>query len=155
MEWQQSVVYGLDVWIDDMVVYCGLDSCIPKSWWNLIITNGFISEQLADNLKETLDAHHAKTRVVFLHHHPFSLVPNFVALDGKARLLAALQNRCELLLFGHRHHHNMWEHENGIRLSIASRKSTAKKEGVLTLPIITITHSEGPAVSFRYSEATV
>jgi len=128
---------------------------MPKSWWNLIITNGFISALLADNLKGTLDAHHEKVRVVFLHHHPFSLVPHFVALDGKEKLLAALQNRCDLLLFGHRHHHNMWEREHGIRLSIASRKSTAKEKGILLLPIITITHSEGPAVSFHYSEAAV
>jgi hypothetical protein len=128
---------------------------MPKSWWNLIITNGFISALLADNLKATLDAHHEKVRVVFLHHHPFSLVPDFVALDGKERLLAALQNRCELLLFGHRHNHKTWKREHGILLSIASRKSTAKKKGILLLPIITITHSGGPAHSFHYSEETV
>lgn len=155
VEWQSKIVDGLDVWVDDLVVYCGVDSCIPKSCWNLIITNGLMSEELADNLKATLDAHHARTRVVFLHHHPFALVPDFVALDGKERLLAALQNRCELLLFGHRHRHHTWERENGILLSIASRKSTAKKEGIVLVPIITITHSEGPAVSFHYSEVAV
>ena len=153
--WQSKIVDGLDVWVDDLVVYCGVDSCIPKSWWNLIITNGFISEHLADNLKETLDAHHAKTRVVFLHHHPFSLVPHFIALDGKERLLTALQNRCDLLLFGHRHHHKKWEREHGIRLSIASRKSTAKEKDIVLLSTITITHSEGPAVSIDYSETAV
>ena len=155
VQWIGKAVDGLDVWTDDSVVYCGLDSCKPKSWWNPIITNGFISEELADNLKATLDAHHAKTRVVFLHHHPFSQVPDFVALDGKERLLAALENRCELLLFGHRHHQNTWEGESGIRLCIASRKSTDKKDGTLVIPTITITDPGETAVSFDYSEAAV
>ena len=153
--WQDEGVDGLDVWTEDSVVYCGLDSCMPKNWWNLIITNGFISEQLADNLKATLDGHSTKTRVVFLHHHPFSQVPHFVALDGEEKLLAALENRCELLLFGHRHHQETWVRKSGVNFSSASRKSTDKIDGTLLLPTITITDPGDPAVSFGFSEVPV
>jgi len=81
------------------------------------------------------------TRVVFLHHHPFirASLATFtdypeawaMELTGATEFMEAVSGRCDLLLFGHRHVAETWEHAYGIPLIAAARKSTSALDGHL------------------------
>lgn len=90
---------------------------------------GFISPEMAQGLIKTLLENEGSTRVVFLHHHPFSS-GLFTELDGAELLIQSVQKNCELLLFGHEHYYGVWRNLNGIPLTVASHKTTS---GVLGL----------------------
>lgn len=112
---------GLGVLVDDHVVFLGLDSSDPKNV--KLAARGYISEWLAGLLVEALVSHKGKTRIVMLHHHPFRGGP-LTALSGTRRLVAALRNNCELLLFGHHHHFGIWWDHNEVPLTVGSHRST-------------------------------
>lgn len=129
-------VDGLGVWKDDSVVYFGIDSGDPED--KQISARGYISKKLADALADSLDSYQRNTRIAFLHHHPFT-DGFFTKLHGSQRLLKALKNRCELLLFGHEHEYGIWWNSHGVPLIVSSHKSTDKMSGdCLTLTIIDI-----------------
>lgn len=75
---------------------------------------------LAKYLELDPDAH---TRVVVLHHHPFDTGVG-LELHDSAELLATLAERCDLLLFGHKHRSAIWRGVYGIGWLAASGKTT-------------------------------
>lgn len=147
VKWQGKAVDGLDVWEDGPVAYFGIDSCIKKSWWNLYILNGCISDGLANILKVSLQAYKGKTRIVFLHHHPITKAPDFIALDGVEKLWEALKDNCELLLCGHMHIYGDWQGEHGIPLIISSHKSDDFIDSKLQIITVDILNPGTPNVS--------
>lgn len=141
-------VDGLGVWKDGPCVYFGIDSGDPKD--KQISARGFISKKLANALKESIEKYAGKTRIAFLHHHPFT-EGFFTKLYGSKRLLDALKDNCELLLFGHHHEYGMWWVERGIPLIVSSHKSTDTISGdCLMITVIDIENAGTSNVSFRH-----
>jgi len=141
-------VDGLGVWKDGPCVYFGIDSGDPND--KQISARGYISKKLANALKESLKKYAGKTRIAFLHHHPFT-DGFFTKLHGSKMLLRALENDCELLLFGHEHDYGIWWKTRGVPLIVSSHKSTDTISGnCLFLTVINIKKIATPNVSFNH-----
>lgn len=144
-------VEGLGVWEDGPIVYFGIDSGDPKD--KQVSARGYISKSLANALKNLLASHRGKTRIAFLHHHPFTggLAHIFTALRGSKRLMDAVRNNCELLLFGHEHEYGLWRNRDGIPLIVSSHKTSEGISGdCCAITVIEINHAGTNAVSFGH-----
>jgi 3',5'-cyclic AMP phosphodiesterase CpdA len=147
-------VDGLGIWKDGPCVYFGIDSGDPND--KQVTARGYISKGLASALETSLKSNKGKTRIAFLHHHPFDWGV-FTKLDGSKRLLKALKNNCELTLFGHKHKFGIWNNKKGVDLIVSSHKTTDKKHvggGIgysLFINIIEIDNPGSPKVLFRHS----
>jgi hypothetical protein len=60
--------------------------------------------------------------------HPFD-DDYFTALKGLQKLLKAVKNNCELLLFGHEHKYGIWWDHKGVPLIASSHKSSLPMSG--------------------------
>ncbi len=139
-------VEGLGVWEAGKCVYFGIDSGDPED--KVTSAKGFISKKMAQSLATTLKKYAGKTRIAFLHHHPFS-DGVFMRLDGSKRLMNALSGNCELLLFGHEHEYGIWWNRDNIPLIISSHKSTDRVlGGQLMVTIIEINNVGTEDVKF-------
>lgn len=139
---------GLGVWKDGPCVYFGIDSGDPNG--KQISARGYISKKLAKALKESLQMYAGKTRIAILHHHPFT-EGLFTKLHGSNKLLKAIKDNCDLLLFGHEHKYGIWWNKRGVPLIVSSHKSTNIMSGdCLMITIIDIEKPGTPNVSFRH-----
>lgn len=137
---------GLGVWESGKCVYFGIDSGDPED--KVISARGYISKKLADALQSSLKKHKGKTRIVFLHHHPFT-DGLFTRLNGSDRLLKALKGNCELTLFGHEHEYGIWWNKGGVPLIVSSHKSTDRVlGGQLMITVIEIKNAGTAKASF-------
>ena len=153
VDYEPEGVDGLGVWEDGPLVYFGIDSGDPKDKEKMAI--GYISRRLADALDQSLKNYANKTRIAMLHHHPFT-DGLFTRLHGSARLMNALENNCELLLFGHKHKYGIWWERRGIPLIVSSHKSTKKVSGdCLLITFIDIDNAGSSEVSFTHRLETV
>ena len=141
-------VYGLGVWKDGACVYFGIDSGDPKD--KQISARGCISKGLTNALKNSLEKYAGKTRIAFLHHHPFT-TGFFAKLYGSKGLLEALKGKCELLLFGHHSEYGIWWDQRGVPLIVSSHKSSDAISGdCLFMTIIDMEKVGTPNVSFHH-----
>jgi 3',5'-cyclic AMP phosphodiesterase CpdA len=139
---------GLGVWKHGQCVYFGIDSGDPEDKKNWAV--GYISRELAKALKESLEKYRGRTRIVLLHHHPFT-EGVFTRLEGSARLLAATRDNCELLLFGHHHQYGLWRDKRGVELITSSHKTTDPMSGrSLMITLIEIADPGTPDLSFSH-----
>ena len=101
----------------------GVDTGDPND--HELSARGYVSPNLCTHLERALNAADTGiTRVVMLHHHPFT-DQWFTALEGSERLMDTLAGRCEVLLFGHNHRVRIWhDWGNSIPLVCASHKTT-------------------------------
>lgn len=113
---------GLGIRRYNGLVFIGVDSGDPKN--KVPCARGFISPKMAKGIAKTLVENEGSTRVVFLHHHPFSS-GLFTELDGSELLIESVKKNCELLLFGHEHYYGVWRNFNEIPLTVASHKTTS------------------------------
>ena len=144
-------VDGLGVWQDGECVYFGIDSGDPGDKQHT--ARGYISKGLAYALMKSLKKYKGKTRIAILHHHPFTagIGALFTGLHGSSRLMKALENNCELLLFGHKHEYGIWWDKRKVPLIVSSHKSTKTFSGdCLTITIIEIDKPGTPNVSFNH-----
>ena len=119
-------VDGLGIWKHEKCVFIGIDSGDQND--QEICARGCVSPELCQALKGLLESNAEKTRIVMLHHHPFT-EGLFSALEGADLLLSAVENSCEVLLFGHDHNYGIWYDRSGIPLTVASHKSTSQMSG--------------------------
>lgn len=112
---------GLGVWIHGNIAFIGIDSGDPND--KQISARGYISQKLADSLAYELQILKDMTRIVFLHHHPFT-DGLFTKLHGADHLMEALKDQCEILLFGHEHEYGLWRNQHGIPLIVSSHKTS-------------------------------
>jgi predicted phosphodiesterase len=141
-------IEGLGVWENGPLVFFGIDSGDPKD--KQISARGYISRKLTKALIDSLNKYANKTRIVFLHHHPFS-DGFFTKLHGAGMLMKALSNNCELLLFGHDHEYGIWWDKGQIPLTVSSHKSTDAISGdCLMITIIDINKAGTREVSFKH-----
>ena len=126
----------------------GIDSGDPGN--KVHTAKGYISQELANALRAYLDAHPAKVRIALLHHHPITWKSLFTGLVGRDRLIAALRDRCEVLLFGHHHEAGIWHDTDGIPLMCASHKSTDYISGrCLMYGLLTVDTGAEPPCNYR------
>ena len=148
VDYEPEGIDGLGVWKDGPCVYFGIDSGDPKD--KQISARGYISKGLADGLRASLEQYAGKTRIAFLHHHPFT-DGFFTKLYGSTRLLTALRDNCELLLFGHHHEYGLWWGTRDIPLIVSSHKTTDAVSGdCLLITIIDIENAGTANVSFSH-----
>jgi 3',5'-cyclic AMP phosphodiesterase CpdA len=141
-------VDGLGVWKSGRLVYFGIDSGDPKD--KQISARGYISEKLAWALAASLKKYAGKTRIALLHHHPFN-AKYLTKLYGSDRLMNALKDNCELLVFGHEHEYGIWWNERGIPLTVSSHKSTDTISGdCLFITVIDIQNIGTAKISFTH-----
>ena len=153
VDYEPEGVDGLGVWEDGPLVYFGIDSGDPQDKEKM--ARGYISRRLADALDQALKNYANKTRIAMLHHHPFTK-GLFTRLHGSARLMNALENNCELLLFGHEHEYGIWWEHRGVPLIVSSHKSTDNVSGdCLLITFIDIDNAGSPEVSFTHRLETV
>jgi 3',5'-cyclic AMP phosphodiesterase CpdA len=139
---------GLGVFKHESCVYFGIDSGDPDDKENT--ARGYISTKLANALEQSLKKYEGKTRIAFLHHHPFD-DRYFTALDGHEKLLKAVKNNCELLLFGHEHKYGIWWNHKGVPLIVSSHKSSLPMSGSCLMgTIIEMDRVGTPEVSFGH-----
>jgi 3',5'-cyclic AMP phosphodiesterase CpdA len=147
VDYEPKGIDGLGVWKDGPIVYFGIDSGDPND--KQISARGYISRRLADALANSLKKYTGKTRIAFLHHHPFT-EGLFTKLYGSKRLLAALADNCELLLFGHEHEYGIWWKSRSIPLIVSSHKSTDNFGNCLVITIIDIDKPGSANFSLRH-----
>lgn len=139
---------GLGVWTHESCVFVGIDSGDPQD--RVICARGYVSDRLAASLKNVLQRNVGKTRIVMLHHHPFS-GGFFTALTGADLLLSAVKNNCELLLFGHDHNYGIWYGRDEVPLIVASHKCTTRMSGdCYMFTVIEMKEPGTPNVSLRH-----
>lgn len=151
INYEPKGVDGLGVWKDKSCVYFGIDSGDPND--KQISARGYISQRLADTLANSLKKYAGKTRIAFLHHHPFTegILATFTKLHGSRRFLMTLKDNCELVLFGHEHEYGIWWNKRGVPLVVSSHKSTDTISGdCLMVTVIDIKNPGTPKVSFRH-----
>jgi 3',5'-cyclic AMP phosphodiesterase CpdA len=139
---------GLGVWQKGPLAYFGVDSGDPKD--KQASARGYISDELAIALRQALLKYKDKTRIVMLHHHPFTH-GWFTELDGSDKLMNAVKGRCELLLFGHEHKYGLWWKHEGVPLIVSSHKTTdCLAGGCLMITLIDIDKPGTKEVSFSH-----
>jgi len=139
---------GLGVWEDGPCVYFGIDSGDPQD--KQITARGYISTKLANALRDSLAQFKNRTRIAFLHHHPFT-EGLFTKLHGSKKLLNAVKDNCELLLFGHEHEYGIWWQQRGVPLIVSSHKSTDPLSGdCLMITVIEVENPGTRRVAFRH-----
>ena len=152
-DYEPEGIEGLGIFKHKSCVYVGIDSGDPDDRENT--ARGYISPELAKALEETLKKYKGKTRIVFLHHHPFNYkyfnYKYFTALKGYEELLDAVKNNCELLLFGHEHEYGIWWDYKDVPLIVSSHKSSKPISGSCLMgTIIAIDNVGTPEVSFDH-----
>jgi 3',5'-cyclic AMP phosphodiesterase CpdA len=141
-------IEGLGVFENNSCVYFGIDSGDPKD--KEACARGYISTKLADALKNSLKKYQGKTRIAFLHHHPFEH-ELLTALKGYKKLLDAVKNNCELLLFGHKHRYGIWWNYKKVPLIVSSHKSSLCMSGnCLMGTVIEINNAGTPSYSLNH-----
>ena len=126
VDYEPVGIDGLGVFTHKSCVYFGVDSGDPNN--KVVCARGWISTKLANALNASLKKYEGKTRIVFLHHHPFEH-ELLTALKGYKKLLKAVKNNCELLLFGHDHKYGIWWDYKGVPLIVSSHKSSLAISG--------------------------
>lgn len=122
------------------VVFIGLDSAdrYDKKWF----AEGVVGEKQRTALDAHLDdpVHKGYFKIVYLHHHPF-LRSLFVALreaDELLRVLSKRPNRVDLVLFGHKHHSEVFFDRFRVPLMLASGKVTERVGDALAFRVVEI-----------------
>jgi len=110
------------------VVFAGLDSAdsSDQAWF----AEGYVGQDQCKCLTDVLAEPTYKDyfKVVYLHHHPFDRRFT-VKLQGANRLLRAISERVDLVLFGHKHKHEAFFRWRGVPLQLASGKVTEAAGG--------------------------
>ncbi len=147
-EYEPKGIDGLGVFMHKTCVFFGVDSGDPNG--KVACARGLISTKLADALNNSLKKYKGKTRIVFLHHHPFEH-ELLTALKGYRKLLKAVKNNCEMLLFGHEHKYGIWWNHKEVPLIVSSHKSSLAMSGKCLMgTIIEINGAGTQNVSFNH-----
>jgi len=111
------------------IVFIGLDSSAEElHWYDRFFADGELGNTQLANLKKILNAPEIKnkTKVVYLHHHPFEVFP-FHQLKDSKKFKAVIENEIDILLYGHNHlghsHNGAW----GIKVVLDGGSSTGKR----------------------------
>jgi predicted MPP superfamily phosphohydrolase len=123
--------------IIDEIAFMGLDSTAEElHWYDRYLSEGELGRGQLLRLEKMLDEPEVAIRmkVVYLHHHPFDFKPGMQLKDSDS-LKKVIQNRIDMILFGHFHadstsagkiYHGAW----GIKRCYNAGSSTHKNGNV-------------------------
>ena len=100
----ENLIYPKVDVIDD-VLFVGLDSTADElHWYDRALAEGEIGKEQLERLQVVLEnpLHSKKMKVVYLHHHPFDFQFGLQLKDSED-LRAIVENKIDVLLFGHLH----------------------------------------------------
>ncbi len=89
-------------------LFIGLDSTADElHWYDKMLAQGEIGDSQLKRLKAILanKAYAPLKKIVYLHHHPFNFKMGLQLKDDK-KLKAIIENKVDVLLFGHLHNDN-------------------------------------------------
>jgi len=112
-------------------ILIGLDSVVGNKD-RIHVADGRVGEAQRNKLKEILKSYQdcGKSMVAYFHHHPFNR--NWVMeMDDAKEVLAILAPQVQLICFGHDHKSEVYKEKEGIKLMLASGKSTQIEQGKL------------------------
>lgn len=121
----------LDI-IEDAVFICLDSNAEELHWYDRFFADGELGAAQLARLDKILKDPQLKdkTKVVYLHHHPFNHVP-FHRLKDCKKLKAVIENRIDVLLYGHLHfgrsHNKTW----GIKIVLDGGSSTGKSAALI------------------------
>lgn len=87
------------------IAFIGLDSMAEElNWYDRFFSQGELGDRQLKRLKKILNMAEVKAlkKVVYLHHHPFDFLPGMQLKDSQ-RLKDIIENRIDMLLYGHYH----------------------------------------------------
>jgi predicted MPP superfamily phosphohydrolase len=93
--------------IIDELAFIGLDSTAEELHWSdRIFSEGELGKAQLERLKNILEKPEVtcRKRIVFLHHHPFDYKLGMQLKDNE-ELKKVIENKIDMLLFGHYHNH--------------------------------------------------
>jgi predicted phosphohydrolase len=137
----------LDI-IDD-VAFIGLDTTAEElGWFDRILSEGELGEAQLERLKKILDDGFlgGMKKVVYMHHHPFDFKMGRHLIDSN-ELKKVIENRVDMLLFGHYHRsrltagkifHGVW----GIPRCYNAGSSTHKNGNIGFHRVIDLSHDD-------------
>lgn len=121
----------LDI-IED-IAFIGLDSNAEElHWYDRFFADGELGAAQLARLDIMLQDPQLKdkTKVVYLHHHPFNHVP-FHRLKDSKKLKAVIENKIDVLLYGHLHFGRSYNKTWGIKIVLDGGSSTGKSAGLI------------------------
>jgi predicted MPP superfamily phosphohydrolase len=110
-------------------VFIGLDSNAEElHWYDRFFADGELGEAQLARLNNILSDPFIKdkTKVLYLHHHPFHSLPLHQLKDSK-KLKAVIENKIDIFLYGHLHFGRSYNKTWGIRIVLDGGSSTGKR----------------------------
>ncbi len=92
----------------DNVLFIGLDSNADElHWYDRMLAEGELGKEQLARLQEVVDdvQYQSMQKVVYLHHHPFDVLVGHQLKDSD-ELRKVIENKVDVLLFGHLHNNN-------------------------------------------------
>lgn len=116
--------------IIENVLFVGLDSNAEElHWYDRFFADGELGDIQLKKLEEIINdkKHKNNTKIVYLHHHPDSNLP-FHKLKDNKKLKKIIENKIDILLFGHNHIGNSYNGRWGIKIMLDGGSSTGKRK---------------------------
>ncbi|MFC1568316.1 metallophosphoesterase family protein [Candidatus Margulisiibacteriota bacterium] len=110
-------------------VFIGLDSNAEElHWYDRFFADGELGAAQLARLNNMLNDPQLKdkTKVLYLHHHPFHSIP-FHQLKDSKKLKAVIENKVDILLYGHLHFGRSYNNTWGIKVVLDGGSSTGKR----------------------------
>lgn len=109
--------------------FIGLDSNAEElHWYDRFFAEGELGDAQLTSLKKILNTPDVKDKikVVYLHHHPFDPFP-FHQLKDSKKLRVVIENKIDILLYGHNHFGHSRNRAWGIKIVLDGGSSTGKR----------------------------
>ena len=110
-------------------VFIGLDSNAEElHWYDRFFADGELGDAQLGRLDKMLGdpGIKDKRKVVYLHHHPLRSLP-FHRLKDSKKLKAVIENKIDILLYGHLHFGRSYNKTWGIKIVLDGGSSTGKR----------------------------
>lgn len=106
---------------DDTVMLIGLDTNLETEH-PFDFACGEVGTQQLTTLNSILcdPSTATMTKMLFMHHHPFTFLSFFMELRDARELIRTIYQRVDLVLFGHKHKSNKWQQHRGVPYFIAA-----------------------------------
>jgi len=126
-------------------LFIALDSNLEMGvpYWPFEFASGEIGPKQLEVLDKILGSP-VSTKVLFMHHHPFIRNNPFMFLRDSEKLHRVIEERVDVMLFGHRHDQEYWQGRWGVDHILAAGKASEES----TIAEITIEDN----ISIKYLE---
>ncbi len=127
------------------LVLIGVDSADPAG--QAFFADGIVDQQQRASLEAILlDAKYASYfKVLYIHHHPF-LRDWFVSFKEADQFLGLIRKRVDLVLFGHKHVHEVFLNRYQVPTMLASGKVTQSVADALAFRVIELEKNGPPNI---------